>query len=480
MKDRDIAADVLAYFRAISSIPRGSGNEARICEWIEDFGKTLGFPTIHDRYNNAVIFKAGQNGGECASPLILQAHSDMVCEKRDASGHDFSKDSIGVLEKDGWIFADGTTLGADNGLGVAFICMILANESLRHPPIEAVVTAGEEIGMIGMSAFDASCLRARRMINLDAEENGVLIAACAGGARSEMSLPVIRCEPKDGSKLYSVKLSGFAGGHSGVDIRKGTGNAILSAGQAAAVLLEEEEIELCGISAGAAVNVIPNRAEFTFYADPAKLGRIESVLDRLRLALVRELPSADGAMIFEMSGREGDVLPFTRETTENILRCVALLPYGAMSFHENLPGQVSLSSNPGVIKTDEETVIIQSLTRGDVNSALERVVGKLRALSSLGKGRFHVTSGYDAWEYAPESPLRRLALQSYRRRYDADMAVSSIHGGLECALMAGKISGLDMISLGPTLFGVHTPNERFEVQTAAAFWEYLAGLLAEY
>jgi dipeptidase D len=254
------AADVLAYFRTISAIPRGSGNEARISEWIQDFGKTLRLPTIRDRHDNVVIFKAGQNGGERAAPLILQAHCDMVCEKSDASGHDFSKDPIRVIERDGWIFADGTTLGADNGLGVAFICMALANKSLRHPPIEAVITTGEEIGMAGMGAFDASCLSAKRMINLDAEENGVLIAACAGGVRSEMSLPVTRRGPKDGRTPYKVKLSGLAGGHSGVDIRKGTGNAILLAGQAAAILLEEEDIDLCGISAGAAANVIPNRA----------------------------------------------------------------------------------------------------------------------------------------------------------------------------------------------------------------------------
>jgi dipeptidase D len=473
------AADVFAYFKTISAIPRGSGNEARVSEWMEDFGKTLGFPTIRDKHNNVVIFKTGQNGGECASPLILQAHCDMVCEKRDDASHDFSKDPIRVIEKDGWVFAGGTTLGADNGLGMAFICMTLADKSLRHPPIEAVVTAGEEIGMVGMGAFDASCLRAKRMINLDAEENGVLIAACAGGVRSEISLPVIRRAPKDGRKPYSVKLSGLAGGHSGVDIRKGTGNAALLAGWAATALLEEEDIELCGISAGTAVNVIPNRAEFTFYADPDRLGRIESILDGLRQTFIRELPSADGALACEIAVRERDVLPFTRETAENILRCAALLPYGATRFHEKLPGQVSLSSNPGVIKTDEGAIVIQSLTRGDVNSARERLVGKLRALAALCQGRFHVISRYDAWEYAPESPLRGMALRSYRKRFGSDMAVSSIHGGLECALMAGKIPDLDMISLGPTLFDVHTPNERFELQTAAAFWEYLAGLLAK-
>ena len=401
MRAPGVIADVLDYFRTISAIPRGSGNEARISGWIEDFGKALELPAIRDRHNNVVIFKAGQNGGEYAAPLILQAHCDMVCDMRDTAGHDFSKDPIRVIERDGWVFADGTTLGADNGLGVAFICMALANKSLRHPPIEAVVTAGEEIGMVGMGAFDASCLGAKRMINLDAEENGVLIAACAGGTRSEISLPVTRRGPRDGSKPYRVKLSGLAGGHSGVDIHRGTGNAVLLAARAAAALLEEEDTDLCGISAGAAVNVIPNRAEFTFYADPARLGRIESVLDKLRLTLIRELPSADAALAFEITGCECDVLPFTRETAENILRCAALLPYGAMGFHEKLPGQVSLSSNPGMIKTDEEAVLIQSLTRGDVNSARERLVGKLRALSALGKGRFHVMSGYDAWEYAP-------------------------------------------------------------------------------
>jgi dipeptidase D len=474
-----IAADVLAYFREISAIPRGSGNEARISEWLEDFGKALGLPAIRDRHDNVVIFKAGQNGGERAAPLILQAHSDMVCEKRDASGHDFSKDPIKIIEKDGWISAAGTTLGADNGLGAAFICMALADKSLRHPPIEAVITTGEEVGMTGMGAFDASCLRAKRMINIDAEENGVLIAACAGGTRSEISLPVTRCGRKAGSKPYKVKLSGLAGGHSGLDIRKGAGNAVLLAVQAAAALLEEEDIELCGISAGTTLNVIPNEAELIFYADPARFGRVESILDELRLTFVRELPSADGALAFEAAGCECDVLPFTRETAENILRCAALLPYGAMGFHEKLPGHVSLSSNPGVIKTDDSTVVIQSLTRGDVNSARERLIGKLRALAALGKGQFRVIRSYDAWEYASESPLRLIALQSYRKRFGADMAVSSIHGGLECALMVGKISGLDMISLGPTLFDVHTPNERFEIQTAAVFWEYLAGLLAE-
>lgn len=378
----------------------------------------------------------------------------------------------------GWLAADGTILGADNGLGVAFICMLLADKSLRHPPIEALVTSGEETGMLGMNAFDGGHLRGNGMINLDAEENGVLIASCAGGTRSELTLPVTRCRPNSGSQLHKIRLSRLSGGHSGVDIHKGGGNALLLLGRLMETLTEKADIQICGIAAGATANVIPVHGVLTLYMDPANREQIKSITEKLRRIFADELPSADGSFSIELSNYEEDVMAFTDKCSANIARCIALLPHGAMGFHERLPGQVRLSNNPGTIKTCVENVVIQSLTRGNINSTTDDVVHKLRVLSELCGGSLDVVSSYGAWEYTANSPLRELALQSYRRRTGEEMAVSSIHGGLECALMAEKIEGIDMISLGPTLLDVHTPNERFEVETAASFWAYLAGLIS--
>lgn len=475
-----IVSNVLAYFENISAIPRESGNETQIAEWLESFAKDLSLNVIKDSSNNVVIYKPGQNGGENAPTIILQAHSDMVCEKTDSSAHDFKKDPICIIEKDGWLTAGNTTLGADNGLGVAFICMLLADKSLRHPPIEALITSSEEVGLLGMGAFDAGILCGKRMINLDAEENSVLIASCAGGARSELSLPVSRCKPKDGRVLYKIKLSGLSGGHSGVDIHKGGGNAILLIGRIMGGLLEAAGIQICDILAGTAPNVIPVRGELVFFADPSKYMQIESIVKDLRQVFTNELPSADGSLSIELLACEGNFQPFTDETIAGIIHCIALLPYGTMSCHEKLPGQVNLSSNPGVIKATEDGIVIQSLTRGNINSATDQVVNKLNYLAALCGGTLKITSSYSAWEYAPYSQLREFALKSYSRQLEGkEMAVSSIHGGLECALMAEKIPGLDMISLGPTLLDVHTPNERFEIGTAAVFWAYLVGLISE-
>lgn len=479
MGRHEIASNVLAYFESISTIPRGSGNEAQITEWLRSFANDLSLNVIKDSSNNVVIYKPGQNGGENAPTLILQAHSDMVCEKTDSSAHDFKKDSIHISEKNGWLTADGTTLGADNGLGVAFICMLLADKSLRHPPIEALITSSEEVGLVGMGAFDTGTLCGKRMINLDAEENGVLIASCAGGSRSELSLPVLRCEPKEGSVLYKIKLSGLSGGHSGVDIHKGGGNAILLIGRIMRTLLNEASVQICDIFAGAASNVIPVRGELVFFADPSKRAHIEFIAKELRRIFANELPSADESLSIELIGCNGNFQPFTDETIARIISCITLLPHGTMGFHEKLPGQVNLSNNPGAIKTTKESIVIQSLTRGNINSAMEQVVNKLRVLAVLCGGVLEITSSYSAWEYAPYSLLRELALKSYNRQLGKGMDVSSIHGGLESALMAEKIPGLDMISLGPTLWDVHTPNERFEIEAAAMFWAYLVGLISE-
>lgn len=470
---------VLANFKDISTIPRGSGNEARIGEWLEIFGKKIGLSVIRDAYNNVVFFKPGQNGGENAPALILQAHSDMVCAKSDDSEHNFEKDPIRLIEKDGWLSASGTTLGADNGLGMAFICMLLADKTLRHPPLEALVTTAEEVGMDGMRGVDASRLTARRMINLDAEENGVLIASCAGGARSELTLPVTRSRPEKGYAAYKIALSGLAGGHSGVEIHKGCGNAILLLGRMMKILTQDFGIQSCGLYGGTGSNVIPSKGELVFYADPQKHDMIAARAQELGRMFLSELPTLDRGLCIEMNGGDSRFFPLTAECSSKVSDCISLLPNGAIRYHETLPGQVSLSSNSGTIKTDEQAIYIQSLTRGNVNTSTEYVVDKLRGLAELCGGRLEVGNRYGAWEYAPKSMLRELALRSFKRQTGTDMTVTSIHGGLECALMAQKIPGLDMISLGPTLYDVHTPTEHFALKTAEEFWTYLLGLISQ-
>jgi len=470
---------VLANFKDISTIPRGSGNEARIGEWLEAFGKKTGLRVIRDAHNNVAIFKPGQNGGENASALILQAHSDMVCAKSDDSDHNFERDPIRLIEKDGWLSANGTTLGADNGLGVAFACMLLADKTLRHPPLEVLVTTAEEVGMDGMRAFDASCLAARRMINLDAEKNGVLIASCAGGARSELTLPVTRSRPENGYVVYKIALSGLAGGHSGIEIHKGCGNAILLLGRMMKILTQDFGIQPCSLYGGTGSNVIPSNGKLVFYADPQKRDVIAARAQELGRMFLSELPTLDRALCIDMNDSDSNFLPLTAKCSEKVSDCISLLPNGVIRYHEMLPGQVSLSSNSGTIKTDEQAIHIQNLTRGNVNTSTDHVVDKLRGLAELCGGRLEVGNYYGAWEYAPISMLRELALQSFKRQTGTDMIVASIHGGLECALMAQKIPGLDMISLGPTLYDVHTPTERFTLKTAEEFWVYLLGLISQ-
>lgn len=477
MQTSELTARILGYFRQIAAIPRGSGNEGAITDWLEAFAREQGLEALRDENRNLVIRKPGQHGGEGAAPLILQGHSDMVCAKAEGSAHRFDKDPIRLVEKDGWLSADGTTLGADNGLGMAYICMLLADKALRHPPLEALITSGEEVGMTGMNAFDAGVLRGRRMINLDAEENGVLITSCAGGQRSVLTLPAPRTAPDSGSVAFRVGLSGLAGGHSGVDIHKGLGNAALLLGRVAAALMAEAEAQLCAVEAGSGANVIPASGQLTFYARPEYQTRLTACLEALSRDFRGELPSADGGLSLTLSPVEAADDPLTADSAAAVVRCLALLPYGAMRYLESLPGQVSLSSNPGVVATEAGHVAIQSLTRGNVNSGRDWVVAQLRALAALCGGSLETGSGYCAWEYAPESSLRQQALAAYRRHTGADMTASAIHGGLECALMAGKLPGLDMISLGPTLYDVHTPGERFELAAAQDFWAFLTDFI---
>jgi len=469
--------EVLKWFREISAIPRGSGNEDAVSAWLEAFARARGLEAVRDEAYNVIIKKPGQNGGELSPVVILQGHSDMVCEKLPGSAHDFMRDAIVPQEQDGWLCAQGTTLGADNGLGVAFILALLDSSTLRHPPIEAVITSGEEVGMVGMNALDPAVLTAGRMINLDAEEEGVLIASCAGGVRSELTLPITRQASAMGER-FTLRLEGLAGGHSGVDIHRGRANVILLLGRLTEHMIAAYGIAPAGLTGGSKANTIPNGGSLTFYVESNIAAKIAADLPGLCEILKAELVAADRDFTLVLGGGGPELMPLDAGSLRTLLDCIALLPHGTMAFHESLPGQVSLSSNPGILEMGADSARIQSLSRGNIDSQLAQVVARLEGLARLTGGRLETGSGYGAWAYTPESPLRQLCRETYQALEGREMAVSSIHGGLECALMGIKMPGLDMISLGPNLLDVHTPKERVELASAQRFWHFLSGLLA--
>lgn len=467
------------HFVEMSAIPRESGNEKAVSDYLVAFGDRLGLPVWQDEANNVVITKPGTAGLEGAEPVLLQAHIDMVCEKTPESRHNFLTDPILPRIRDGYLMADGTTLGADNGIGAAYMMAVLEDDSIAHPPIEAVFTTSEEVGMNGMQALDAGRLRAGRMLNLDSEGEGVLFASCAGGVRFILELPVVTEQPAQGSVPYRVAVYGLTGGHSGVDINKERANAILFLGRLLSGLRSRFAIQVSEMGGGSKDNAIPREAAAVLWLPADAAAEAVREVERLSAVITAEYTATEPGLriLFEPVSAAQGVLD--EDSLQVVLAAILLVPNGAFHYNPHLPGVLDASSNLGILHQSGENVVLTGLIRSNTNSRVQEGVERVGYLAAVLGAELNTGSSYPAWEYREQSALRDRCRQVFRERYGAEMEVASIHGGLECALMAGKRPDMDMVSIGPNLDDVHTPQERAEIASLIRVWEYLVALLAK-
>lgn len=488
-------SEVFSYFQEICAIPHGSGNTGMIADYCLEFAKLHGLKARKDAADNVVIFKAGSSGYEDCEPVILQGHLDMVCEKEQDCDIDMSVQSIKACTDGKMVWADGTTLGADDGIAIAFILAVLASDTIAHPPIQAVLTSDEEIGMLGARDLDTSELTAKRLINIDSENEGILYVSCAGGVRAECDIPVVYEDAVgwvsggeqddnasdaagNGQACFAVKISGLAGGHSGVEIHKQHTNAIRLLASLLSHASGAADFRLVSLSGGGKENAIPKEAKAVVSVRSCDATTFEQSIKESAAVWMQEIRATEPYAKIEVEKTDAaadKVLDF--HSTENVIYALWLSPDGVYRMSQEIKGMVQTSLNLGTAYFDTDKLVYKYLIRSNTAAGkkllLERVTTFVKHLS----GKVVTMSDYPAWEYKSDSQLRKICVDSFTNVYGHEPEVTSIHAGLECGILAGKMPGVDMISFGPTLESVHTPDECMDAASVERTWEYLMEIL---
>lgn len=470
---------VFQYFEEISNIPRGSGNEKGISDYLLNFGKELGLESIQDEALNVIIKKPGTAGYENAPTVIIQGHMDMVCEKNNGVEHDFEKDPLKLRIVDDYIYATDTTLGADNGIAVAYAMAILASNDIPHPPIEVLLTTDEETGMSGAMAIKKENLQGKILINLDNEEEGYLLVSCAGGVRSTATLKI---DDQDitNKKLIKINISGLKGGHSGMDIIKERGNSNKILGRVLKGLLREVKFNLVSLNGGSKNNAIPREAEAVIAVNSNDENAAIEVIKNWNHIIENELRAQDPGLKIEGSVADIKVRKeFTDESTKKVVDLLYIYPNGINTKSTEIEGLVESSTNLGVLTTKEGVVEFDSAIRSSIPSLKEEIVLRSKTIVELFGGKFETTSDYPGWEYDPDSKVRDICQKVHKDMYGKGAKIVAIHAGVECGLFNEKLGNLDMISFGPNLYDVHTPDEHMSISSVKNCYEYLLGILKE-
>lgn len=467
---------VIDFFREINRIPRGSGNEKGISDYLVGFARERGLEVLQDEALNVLIRKGASPGFEGRRGVIIQGHMDMVCEKKTGVEHDFLKDPIELVFEGDFIRAEGTTLGADDGIAVAMALAILDSDDIPHPPLEALITTDEEVGMGGANAFDASLLRGNILLNIDSEVEGVFTAGCAGGARAEVTIPTKLKEPAL-KKGYRLVVEGLKGGHSGVDINKERANANQILARSLKHIKARANIEVGGLWGGSKDNAIPRDGfAYVFCNDEAEL---EKAVYSLNNELSAEYSATDSNIKARLCEGADCSEVFEEESLERVLSAILLIPCGIVNMSGSIKGLVETSNNIGSVRTEGNEVKIVCALRSAVESRKEYLKTIIASAAALAGGSAAFRADYPAWEYKEASYIRPLATEVYERLFNKKAVVDIIHAGLECGLLGGKKPELDMISLGPDILDIHSPDERLSVSSTERTFRLVCEILKE-
>jgi dipeptidase D len=476
---------VFKYFCEISQIPRGSGNEKAISDYLVSFAKAHQIEYTQDDANNVIMIKSATPGCENYPAIILQGHMDMVCEKRNEYTHDFSKDEIKLIVEGDILHADGTTLGADNGIAVAYILALFSDNGLVHPRLEAIMTTEEETGMHGAKALDLSHLQGKCLINLDSEEEGYLLCSCAGGLTGTSTLSVNRFLTN--GKKVKVSIGGLQGGHSGMDIDKNRSNATKLLGRLLFDLREKIPFGLINMQGGFKDNVIPREAnaELIITAEDVnglkeKYSEIHKVISDIAIEYSQELSSSEpqlSVMVEDLG--DGEYNPLHPATFEKLLFLLINIPNGVQVMSSEIGDLVETSLNLGIFHTLEDKVEFCTSVRSSKSSSKYHISNQLDYMTSFLGGDYIVRAEYPAWEFQKSSALRDHLQLIYNKLYGKDMKVCAIHAGLECGLILEKIPELDVVSIGPDITAVHTIEEKISVSSAIRVYQFVEKIISD-
>ncbi|WP_427340147.1 aminoacyl-histidine dipeptidase [Caloranaerobacter sp. DY30410] len=471
---------VFKYFEEISRIPRGSGNEKKISDYLVSFAKNHNLEVIQDDALNVIIKKGGTLGYESSPTVILQGHMDMVCEKDKEVEHDFEKDPLKLRVDGDFVRATGTTLGADNGIAIAYCLAILESNDIPHPPLEVVFTTEEETGMGGASALNPSNLKGKILINIDSEEEGKLLVSCAGGVRTRIILPIVKIQVDEKLNTYRIKVKGLKGGHSGMEIDKGRGNANKLMGRVLKDIQKTLKFYLANISGGAKMNAIPREAEAAILINPEDEQKLNEKIKYWNEILSNEFKSSDPDVNVELEKLNDNIdSVFSIETTEKVVDLLVMIPNGIQTMSMEIKGLVQSSTNLGVVAVKDNEVVFESAVRSSVRSLKYDIVSQTETVAKVIGAKFVTESDYPEWQYNPNSYIRKVFVKVYKDLYGKEPEITAIHAGLECGLFKEKLGDIDMISFGPNMYDVHTPNEHLSISSTKRTWDYLLAVLRE-
>ena len=472
---------VFEFFKEMNTIPRGSGNEKAVSDWLVKFAKDRNLEVIQDDSLNVIIKKPGTKGYENSKPIIIQGHMDMVCEKEANKLHDFTKDPIEFIIDGDNLKADKTTLGGDDGIAVAFGLSILDDNNLKHPPIELLLTTEEETGMGGATNLDAKNLEGRTLINIDSEEEGKFLVSCSGGTRVKISVPVNFEKNDSNLKALKIKIDGLQGGHSGMEIDKQRGNANKLIGRFLVDLDSVIDFKLVSINGGSKNNAIPRDASTIILINPEENKKVEEKINEWNKILKNEYQGIDDDVNISVENINTNIEKyFDRSTAINVMRMLFLIPNGVETMSKAIKGLVQSSNNLGIVITTENEVVFESAVRSSIKSLKNHIWNEMIVLTDIVGGSLELEADYPEWQYNPNSRVRDIFVKTYKEMFEKEPEICAIHAGLECGLLSDKFNReIDQISFGPNIYDVHTPKEHVSISSVERMYKFLVKALEE-
>ena len=467
---------VWKHFAAFSKVPRCSKHEAAAAQFVLDAAKRFNLQARQDAAGNVIVKKPASRGRERRPGVCLQGHLDMVCEKNADKKHDFSKDPIELVRKGNFLMANGTTLGADNGIAVATNLAIMEDTSLEHGPLELLFTVDEETGLTGAHHLQAGFVESPILLNLDSEDEGVLYVGCSGGKDTTGAWTIETEAAPAGSKGIEVKVAGLRGGHSGLEIDKGRGNALKILNRVLTAL-EGAGARLARIDGGNKRNAIPREATALVFVPGRQVDAALATVAEWNVVLRHELSTVEPDLAVTAAPSRARASVLKKKYQKALTRVIAALPHGVVKMSADLPGLVETSTNVAVISTKGKKVELSTSQRSSVASEIAEIAHTVRVIFEMGGAEVRQGDGYPGWKPNMQSAVLKTAKDTYQQIFGKVPDVRAVHAGLECGIIGEKYPGIDMVSFGPTLEGVHSPDEKIHIDTVPKFYRYLLGIL---
>ncbi|WP_137226204.1 MULTISPECIES: aminoacyl-histidine dipeptidase [Shewanella] len=466
------------WFEQICAIPHPSKHEHALSQYIQQWAKAQGLAVVEDKVGNLIIRKPATAGMENCKKVVLQAHIDMVPQKNADKVHNFETDPIEAYVDGDWVKAKGTTLGSDNGIGMSSALAVLGSKDIKHGPLEVLLTIDEEAGMTGAFGLEAGYLEADILINTDSEQEGEIYMGCAGGVDAQISVPMSWQAPEQSNASFSLTMSGLKGGHSGVNIHLGRGNANKLLARFLFKYSDELALELVSFSGGSLRNAIPREANVQFMLPAENIEALKQAIETYQALVREELAVADPSMTLTLATIEPPTKVMGEEAQNTLIDLLHASPNGVIRMSDEVEGVTETSLNIGVISTEDESVEVLCLIRSLIDSGREEVTGMLTALANLSGASIDLSGAYPGWKPDTSSPVMAIVRETYNDIYKKDPTIMVIHAGLECGLFKEPYPLMDMVSIGPTIRYPHSPDEKVNITTVGQYWELLLAVLA--